>query len=275
MILYAYINGKIFSAEKAVVSVSDLGLLRGYAVFDYLRTYHLKPFLLNDYLERFFNSAKGLHLQIPLHKKQLTELIDELIKWGNLKEDVGIRLLITGGNSDDSMTVKKPNLIILIETFNPFPEKYFTDGVRLITNKFHREIPQIKMTNYINSIRQQEEKKKKNAYDILYCHDNKVLETSRNNFFIFKGKTLVTAKENVLPGITRKYILSLAKKEFDIEEREMELKELKEASETFATGTTRAIVPVTQIDKLKIGNGKVGKNTKLLMQLFNEKISVL
>lgn len=275
MLLYAYINGKISSAENANISVSDLGLLRGYGVFDYLRTYHQKPFLLNDYLERFYNSAKGLHLEIPFNKKKLTELIHELILWGNQKEDVGIRLLITGGNSEDTMTVKKPNFLILIETLTPFPEKYYKEGVKLLTNKFHREIPQIKMTNYINSIRQQDDKKKKNAYDILYIHNNKVLETSRNNFFIFKGKALITAKEGILPGITRKFILSLAKKKFNIEEREIDFKELEEASEAFTTGTTRAIVPVVQVNDLKIGDGKPGKNTKILIEIFNEKISAL
>lgn len=271
MLLYAYINGKIFPAEQAVLSVTDLGLLRGYAVFDFLRTRHHHPFLLNDYLDRFSNSAKGLHLKLPMSKNKIAELIHSLLKWGDLKEDVGIRLILTGGNAQDSITVSKPNFIILVEDLNPSPEKYYTQGVKLITNKFQRYIPQIKSTNYTNTILHQEETKAKNTYDILYCHNGKILETSRNNFFIFIGNTLITPQKNVLPGITRKFILSIAKNIFEVEERELDLQELREATEAFTSGTTREIVPVVQIDQLKIGNGKVGKNTKKLMKAFEEK----
>jgi len=269
---YAYINGTIVPAAKAVIPINDLGLLRGYAVFDYLRTYNGKPLLINHHFERFENSAKSLRIALPLTKKQITETIISLIQKSKIKKDVGIRLLITGGNSTDGISLGKPNFIIIIEDLAEPKEEEIKNGVKLIINKFQRETPLVKTTNYKNAIRHSSEKEEQNAYDILYHFNNNILETTRNNFFIFKKNILLTAKEKVLQGITRKIILQIAKEKFKIEERPVNIDELKDATEAFVTGATKNILPVVQINKLKIGNGKIGKNTKILIKMFRKYI---
>jgi D-alanine transaminase/branched-chain amino acid aminotransferase len=127
----------------------------------------------------------------------------------------------------------------------------------------------VKHTNYKNAIRLNEQKLKQKAHEILYCSNGKVLETTRNNFFMFQGNTLITPKENVLFGITRRVVIDLAKREFPIEERDVCLSEIVQANEAFLTGTNKKILPVVRIDEQAIGNGKPGRNTRLLMQAFD------
>ena len=267
MIYYSYVNGKV-TTGAAVIDVNDLGLLRSYAVFDYLRTYNGKPFLLEHHLQRFINSSYALHLPLKLSKAKLTQVINGLLK--KCQEDVGIRILLSGGNSEDGITLATPNLIITIEKLVLPPSTCFTKGIKLMKHEYMREIPLVKTTNYMNAIRASPEKLKQGAFELLYHFENRVLETSRNNFFIFKENKLITPKFNVLQGVTRKLVLYLAADDFEMEERNVELHELKQASEAFITGTTKKILPVVKIDEQTIGNGLVGRNTKILMDGFQK-----
>jgi branched-subunit amino acid aminotransferase/4-amino-4-deoxychorismate lyase len=269
MTYYAYVNGKISPAAEAAVSVNDLGLLRGYAVFDYMRTYNRKPFLIDRHLTRFANSAKTLGLRVPLSEKEIEETIAGLISKGNEKSDVGIRFVLTGGTTSDGITPSSPTFIIIIESLTEQSEELYNKGIKLITHEFQREIPKVKTTNYKKAIQLLPEKMRQDAFEVLYCSLGNILETTRNNFFIFKGDTLITPNENVLPGITRGFVLELAKGKFNIEERVLKVSELKEADEAFITGTTKKILPVVQVDQQTIADGKPGKNSIKLLELFN------
>ena len=136
-----------------------------------------------------------------------------------------------------------------------------------------RELASVKTTNYLTAIRLAEERRKVKAQDTLYCSDGKILETTRNNFFLFHGNTLVTSQDNILHGITRKVITNIALKNFMVETREVLKEELTWCTESFITGTTRGITPVVQIDDIGIGNGKPGKNTIELMKIFEETVN--
>ncbi len=274
---FCYANGKIQKKSDIKVGISDLVMLRGYGAFDYLRTYQGKPFRIHDYLARFGNSAKGMKLKLPLSKKEIIRIIHLLLKKNKVsKQDVGIRLLLTGGYSLDSyLPAAKPNLFILIEDLPHYPEWWSEKGVKLVTHEFEREMPRVKTINYLTAINLADERRKQKAQDTLYCYGGKVLETTRNNFFLFHGNTLVTADENMLQGITRKVVLELAKKKYKIEVRKVRRTELNRCTECFITGTTRGITPVVQIDSKKIGKGKVGENTCVLMKMFAEAVNRL
>ncbi len=266
---YAYVNGKISPVTQATISINDLGLLRGYAVFDYMRTYNGKPFLMDRHFARISNSAATLNLKIPISGKESERIIIELINKGNLKADVGIRLVLTGGETSDGITPSSPSLIIMTETLTEQTDDIYKQGIKLITHEFQREIPKVKTTNYKKAIQLLPEKIKSNAFEVLYCSEGNILETTRNNFFIFKGNTLITPKENILQGITRSLVLELAKEKFKIEERDLKVEELKDADEAFITGTTKKLLPVVQIDEQIIGNGKP---STLLLELLNQYI---
>ncbi len=269
---YSYANGKIIKKDNIKIGISDLVMLRGYGVFDYMRTYAGKPFLVHDYISRFSNSAKEMKLKLPLSNDKIEKIIYTLLKKNQKKNQVkefGIRFLLTGGYSLDSFLPSiKPNLFILIEDTPHYPDWWLDKGVKLITYSHVREMPVVKTINYLTAIHQADVRRSRKAQDTLYVAGGKLLETTRNNFFLFNGNTLVTPSENVLKGITRNLILKLAKKKYKIEVRDVKVSELKKCSECFITGTTRGITPVIQIDNLKIGNGVVGENTKELMNFF-------
>ena len=266
-----YANGKIIRKSEIKVGITDLVMLRGYGAFDYMRTYYGVPFRINDYLNRFESSAKGMKLKLPLKKAQIISTIRYLLKKNNasVKKDFGIRLLLTGGYSLDSyLPAVKPNLFILIEDLPSYPEWWSGKGIKLMLHEHSREMARVKTTNYLTAIRLADERLKAKAQDTLYCSEGKILETTRNNFFLFHGDTLVTSRDGMLQGITREVIAKISQKKFRLEIRDVLKEELNWCSECFITGTTRGVTPVVMIDKMKIGNGKVGKNTKVLMKMF-------
>ena len=273
---WCYANGKTLCKKDIKVGITDLVMLRGYGAFDFMRTYYGVPFRINDYMNRFENSARGMKLKIPLSRKKIISTINLLLKKNNTfkKKDFGIRLLLTGGYSLDSFLPSvKPNLFILIEDLPVYPQWWSAKGIKLMLHEHNRELAKVKTTNYLTAIRLAEERRKAKAQDTLYCSDEKILETTRNNFFLFHGDTLVTSQDNILHGITRKVITNITAKKFKLEIREVLKEELTWCTESFITGTTRGITPVVQIDNIKIGNGKPGKNTKALIKLFEEIIN--
>lgn len=276
---WCYANGKILKKNKIRVGITDLVMLRGYGVFDFLRTYYGMPFRLSDYLIRFENSAKGMNLKLPISKKEIIKTIFLLLKKNQLstgnhpKRDFGIRLLLTGGYSLDSyLPSVKSNLFILVEDLPKYPAWWSEKGIKLITYDHSRELASIKTINYLTAIRLADERRRQKAQDTLYISDGKILETTRNNFFLFHGDILVTPNDFILHGITRKTVLEIAGKLFKIEVRDVFRDELFECTEAFITGTTRGITPVIQINDIKIGNQKPGKNTQQLIALFEETV---
>ncbi len=264
-----YINGRVVEGEGAAISVMDLGLQRGYAVFDYLRTCNGKLFHAYDHLVRFRNSAAELHLRVPLSDEEIVDIAGQLIARGRFSRP-GIRLLLTGGNGNDTIEFDRPNFVIIAEELPSYPPGVYKHGVKLITVEYQRELPTVKTTNYMNAIRLEPLRRAKNAFDILYYFNNKVTECPRNNFFIFTGNTLATARDHVLAGVTRKLILEFAQPHFEVSLRDISPAELPAASEAFVASTTKGIIPVVQIDDDWIGTGRVGNRTRKLMQLFED-----
>ena len=268
---YCYLNGRIVELKDAKISITDLGVLRGYGVFDFLRTYDGTPFLVDKHLDRLENSAKEASLKIPISRLELKKIIYQLIK-KNKAKSVGIRIVVTGGESEDGLSCnpEKSTLFVLMQKISSPEKSVYEKGVKLITYNYQRELAAAKTTNYLTKLKLQGLKKKKNAFEILYVTDDQILEGATCNFFVFKGDTLVTPKDNILLGTRRGVVIKLAKKFFKVEERPLKLCELSESLEAFLTSISKDIVPVTQINEQKIGDGKVGKNTKLLMKVFKE-----
>lgn len=271
---YCYLNGKIVQFDKAKISIADIGLLRGFGVFDYLRTYDGKPFLLEDHLRRFKNSAKKMGLSLPIKDSELKVIIKKLID-KNKEPNVGIRLVLTGGKSSDGLgwDKKTPTFFVLLKKIETPSMKMYENGVKLMTVNFQREFPEAKTNNYITRIKYEPLLTKERAHEMLFIKDNRVLEGATCNVFIFKGDTLITPQKNILLGTRRNLVLKLAREMFKIEERELKTSELIEADEVFITSTTRDIMPVSKIDEQKIGNGKPGLRTKKLTLILKNYIN--
>lgn len=268
MTSYCYLNGKILPLANARLPLNDLGILRGYGVFDFLRTYNSKPFLLNEHLIRLQNSTREIGLTLPLSLTKLKAIIAELLAKNGYTES-HIRIVLTGGPSTDGITPSSPTLFILIEECKPLSQTLYEKGIKLMTHEYLRSTPRAKTTNYIEAIKLQKKKKRASAFEILYTIEGKILECTTSNFFLLRGPTLVTAKNDVLIGTTRNLVIFLAKKHFTVEERDILVSELETTDEAFITATNKEILPVVKIDNQVIGNGKVGPNTKRLIEQFH------
>lgn len=263
------LNDQVIDQDKAMVHVSDLALLRGYGVFDFFRCVGLKPLYFHDHVERFFKSADALRLKSPVGRNRLKSMILEIIEENNIQNS-GIRMVLTGGASDTGYSIGNPTLFVINEPINPLPIDHFEKGIKLITHEYLRDLPEVKSINYLVGVYKLPEIKEKGALDLLFHSDGKISEVTRSNFFIVNQKNqLVTAGEGVLKGINRKHVISMAKERFTVVERDLYLKELKTAKEAFITGTTKKVMPVSQIDDLVIGDGKPGTITSILQYLYD------
>ena len=270
MKFYSYFNGQIKTLDKIRISPYDLGFIRGYGVFDVMRTQNGKSLLLNEHWQRFQNAAKTLNLKIPLGKNEYQGFVKKLLKLNNFSETL-IRTILTGGISKDAFSSSgRETFLILAERFKSLNKEIYEKGISAVTLNFCRELPEIKTTNYLEAIRCQNLKNRRKAFEIIYVKNGEALEASTSNIFIFKKNVLITSKDKILFGITRNLIIKLAKNLFRIEERKISEKELFNASEVFLTATNKNIVPVVKIDDKKINNGKVGKNAKILMNKLSE-----
>jgi branched-chain amino acid aminotransferase len=264
-----YVDGRWVHPDEATISINDIGLLRAYSVFESLRTYDRRPFHLDEHLNRLYHSAELIELDIPWSREQIAAVVREVIE-RNPYRHASIRILVTGGVSGDGILPSgNPTLAVLI---TPLPERdmeRFARGYKLITTRLLRVAPEAKTTSYVAAVRALKEAARQGAEDALFVNEQgHVLESTRSNFFIFKGDTLVTPREEVLIGITRNAVLELARGRFPVKERPILLEELAQADEAFVTASSKEIVPVVQIDDLVIGSGKPGRRTTELEQRF-------
>lgn len=262
------LNGELTPAAETKIHVSDLGLLRGYGIFDFFLVEESVPLFVADYLNRFFSSAEMVRLQIPFTLDEVRDQIRRVISANQIR-NAAVRLVLTGGYSPDGITPARPNLVVMTHPYPTYPAAYYREGTALITDEYQRHLPAVKTINYLNSILLQSKMKEAGAVDVLY-HDNGLLsETSRSNFFLVTSdQTVVTTPGGVLPGITRMKVLELARNRYKVEERPLELSELRTAAETFITGSTKKVMPIVRIDDQPVGDGKIGPVTQSLMSAF-------
>ena len=263
--LIAWMNGVYLPLDEMKIGYNDLGLLRGYAVFDFLRTNNRVPVFLEDYLQRFQESAAALRLHMPLSEPAMRNVIRKLVEL-QPEASMGLRLLLTGGYSDDAYTVQEPNLMISPVPIKPVP-KILPDAVKIITHPYERQLPQVKSIHYTMGILLQQEVKAAGAFDVLYHSEQGVSEFPRSNVFIVtKQGELQTPAHAVLKGITRKRVIQAAANLLPVQEKNISLQELYDAEEIFITSTTKKIIPVTQVDDKLIGAGMHGPITSQLFE---------
>ncbi|NJN32975.1 MAG: branched-chain amino acid aminotransferase [Saprospiraceae bacterium] len=262
---YAFLNGQILPVAEANVNITDLAILRGYGVFDFFRAIEGKPIFIEDHLDRFAASTQKMNLSLPYSRDVLRDNILELVKL-NTHKLLGIRLLCTGGYSEDGYTpADTPNVMMLAKPFSmPSPDK----KVKLMLAEHVREMADIKSINYAKPITLLPRMKAVGADDVLYHSGGIVSESSRSNIFIVKNEQVLTPISNILYGITRKNIINVAKKYFDIVERDFTLEELLNADEVFMTGSTKRAASVAQVDnKIYVKYSVAEKINQLLLDL--------
>ena len=271
MIKYYSVNGQIVPKEEASLGVTDLAILRGYGLFDFFVVKQGQPLFFDDYLDRMENSARSLRLPLPFSKAAIKQQIYDLIAANDLK-NAGLKLILTGGYSEDGFSPVTPNLIILAAPPPNYPASRYNDGVKLMLHEYHRTFPSIKSINYIVGVNLLPQMKAAQAEDILFHYGGEVHETVRANFFIVKNdNTIVTPEEEILKGITRKQVLELAAQFYEIEKRSLLFDELASAKEAFITSSTKQLMPIVRLDEMVVGNGKPGPISQHLLELLRKK----
>jgi D-alanine transaminase/branched-chain amino acid aminotransferase len=261
-----YHNNSWVPAEKAFVPMKDLGFLRGYGIFDFFRIMNGRPIFLSDHLDRFLSSASKMGIQHSYTKDMLSQLILGL---ASTAQDpcLGVKMILTGGLSLDGFNPSgTANLYILPAVFSfADPER----GMHLKSYDFQREMADIKSLNYAFAIRHWAEVKAQACDDVLfYTEAHGVSEASRSNLFFVKNQVIHTPSHFILEGITRKHVLALAEKQYEIRVGSYSLGDFLSADEVFTTGSTKRVLPIFSIDQQPIHQGTRGPVTKHLYDML-------
>ena len=269
-----YVNGAFVPANQAALALNDLGLVRGYGIFEVLRTYGDRPFGLRAHLDRLAYSAEQIELALPWSLDDLAAIVMETLA-RNAANDVTVRIVVTGGPSSNFlMPEEHPTLLVMLAPVRPYAEHFYRDGAALITLDAARFMPTVKSLNYIPAILGQRKARAAGAVEALYCDaGGAITECTTSNFFLFQGDQLITPVQEVLPGITRAAALEVAGDLFEIVERPIRRDELAHADEAFITSTTKEIMPIVRIDAQSIGDGRPGIRTLRLLQHFHEYVA--
>jgi D-alanine transaminase/branched-chain amino acid aminotransferase len=268
---FSFVNDSLVPADEASLLVGDMAIQRGYGIFDFFKTLSGVPIYLDEHLDRFFYSAARMRLDAGVNRAELKLRIGVLLERNGLP-DSGVRLTLTGGYAADGYSVARPNLVI---TQKPLTGAIVPDpaqSVRLMSYPHMRQLPEVKTIDYLMAIWLQPVLRDKGVDDVLYHRDGVIAECPRSNFFLVTDRdVLVTPGANVLKGITRMKVLEAAKGHFAVEEREVLLKELRTAKEAFTTSTTKQVMPVTEVDGVRVGDGRIGPVARLLSgELFKK-----
>lgn len=277
---WVYINGNFFPREEAKISVFDHGFLYGDGVFEGIRAYGGKVFKLIEHLDRLYDSARAIGLKIPLSKEKLKEDVLRTLRKNELK-DAYIRVVVSRGEGDLGLDPRKcpsPQIIIIADRIKIYPEELYEKGLEVVIVSTRRNLPsaldpRIKSLNYLNNILAKIEANLRGVPEaIMLNKDGYVAECTGDNIFVVKKGTLLTppAWVGVLEGITRKVVIDIAHEEkIPFREEVFTPALLYSSEECFLTGTAAQVIPVTRIDGREIGEGKVGKITKKIMERFH------
>lgn len=267
-----YVDGSYLTEDRAVLSVTDLGLLRGYGVFDFLRTYNRRPFHLEDHVARLARSAGLIDLSLPCSESEIMDITMQTLERNGDLSEANIRLVVTGGESEDAITpADRTRLLVMVTDLHTCPDHWYRDGAAVITTRDERYLPQAKSTNYLPAIRALSRARRQGAMESIYVDRNgRLLEGTTTNYFAFIDGTLTTPGDAILPGITRQVVLQLAEKRFTVAIRDIHWEEIDRMEEVFITASNKEVVPIVRMDGRTIGNGRPGERTRRIMDAFAE-----
>ncbi len=274
-----YISGKLVDKADARISVFDHGLLYGDGVFEGIRAYSGRVFRLEQHVSRLYESARGIHLQIPMSQDEMAAAIRDTLAYNKLS-DAYIRVVVTRGAGSLGLDPRKttdPQVIIITDKISLYPEELYENGLKIVTaattrNHPNAVNPRIKSLNYLNNILAKMEGTQAGCLEALMLnHKCEVAECTGDNIFVVKKGRIHTPSTDsgILEGITRAAVIELARGAgHEVIERTMDRLDVYNADECFLTGTAAELIPVVECDGRSIGSGRPGPITRALRQAF-------
>ena len=279
--LTIYVDGEFLPESEAKVSVFDHGLLYGDGIFEGIRFYNGRVFRLEDHLERLWDSARSICLEIPMSRREMTEALLETIRQNDLREGY-IRLLVTRGVGNLGLNpaqCKRPSVIIIATTVMLYPEKAYREGLTVVTCATRRTNPAslnpaVKSLNYLNNVMARIEANIAGADEALMLNDEGyVAECTADNLFVIKRGEIFTPpiSAGALRGITRAVVFEIAAElGLKVSEINVTRHDVFIADECFLTGTAAEVIPVIKADSRVIGTGKPGPISTRVIARFRE-----
>jgi branched-chain amino acid aminotransferase len=275
-----FMTDRLVPEAEARVSVFDHGLLYGDGVFEGMRSYSGRVFRMDAHLDRLWDSARAIALEIPMTKAAVAKAVDETLAANNLTDGY-VRLVVTRGAGTlglDPNRTSHPQVIVIADTISLYPREHYQRGLRIVTAATQRShpaslSPRIKSLNYLNNIMAKLEGLQAGCVEALMLnHKGEVAECTADNVFaIRKGAVLTPPPDaGILEGITRGAVMELAHSAgIPCRESTLTRHDLYTADEVFITGTAAEVVPVVEIDGRKIGAGVPGPITTRLASDFH------
>ncbi len=276
-----YVNGKLCERDDAKISVFDHGLFYGDGVFEGIRIYSGKVFRLREHIDRLYESARHILLEIPLGREQMAQAVLDTVK-ANAKKDGYIRLVVTRGAGSlglDPNKCSNPQTIIIVDDISLYPAEFYEKGLRVLTASVIRNHPnalnpRIKSLNYLNNILGKIEADRAGCQEaIMLNHNGEVAECTADNIFVVKHGILRTPHlvAGILEGVTRNAIIELARQaKIPVQEMALTRHDVYSADEAFLTGTGAEVAPIVECDGRPIGNGKPGPVTRQLRERYHQ-----
>ncbi|MDP4095646.1 branched-chain-amino-acid transaminase [Paenibacillus sp. P96] len=282
---WIYLDGEYVTKENAKVSVYDHGFLYGDGIFEGIRIYNGNIFKCKEHLDRLYDSARSIQLNIPLSREEMLEVMAETIRRNDMRSGY-IRLVVSRGPGNlglDPLRCPKASVIIIVEELSIYPEEAYLTGLKTISVSQRRNIPdalnpKIKSLNYLNNILVKMQSNYAGVGEaIMLNSQGYVTEGSADNIFIVKNGTVFTPPcyLGALEGITRNAIIDIcAELGFPLKEQPFTMHDVYVADEVFFTGTAAEVIAANEVDGRTIGSGAAGPITLKLLEEFRKIVHV-
>jgi len=274
-----FLNDNLIDFDQAHLSVAETGFLYGAGLFETMRSRNGIVFRLHDHLDRLFQSAGVLAIVHSYDKPYISDAVAKLLQANELTE-ARLRLTLTNGPLTDSEDQRKPTLLITAMEFRPYPAEYYKTGVLVILCPFRQNTMDPtcghKTTNYYPRLLALNLARQKQAVEaVWFTTDNRLAEGCVSNIFLVKNSVLYTPpiETPVLPGIARRTVQQLAQQQsIELVEKDLLIADVLEADEVFLTNVIMEVLPVIQVEKHTVGDGKVGPITTKIRERFLQAI---
>lgn len=278
--LKIWINGALLPVAEAGINVFDHGLLYGDGVFEGIRIYNGKVFKEDEHIQRLFESAKAIRLRLPLSHPEISQAMHAAMQANGITDDGYIRLVVTRGVGSLGLSIGHtacPTIFVIADSIQLYPPELYERGLHCIISSVARNhpnttSPRVKSLNYLNNIMAKAEAREAGADEaIMLTTTGQVCECTGDNIFLVKNGKIHTPPTSmgILEGITRALVMELAAKRGLVTlETVLDRHDLFVADECFGTGTAAEVVPITQIDGRKVGDGTPGPITKQITADF-------